>query len=466
MMGGMVRRLRPDLPFRRIAVVLSGGGALAAYETGVLRTLERIGLRPSIVSGASAGALNAVAWVAHDFRAAALERVWRQVDAAEIGMRWTTIALRAAGGLLLVLGVLQAVVSWTGSSDVSFLAVFRHGNPVGLWPTSSLLDIIAWMLVAAGGFALLRSSREAEKWLARFGDPESERRFRIWGAVVLLLWSLAHLITWLLAWPWPHRFSATLLAVTAGIWLLMRSRRAGAWARSLLFLLMPETDGRGLWGSAARRHLLSRLVGTRRLGRLWPGETHLILSALALDNGRIAHFVNWPDVSPRFRARVEAALGEVISLQEPKEVLEAAIASSAIPVLFEPARIGGRDFVDAVAFSMHPLRAAIYDDADAAVIIVVAPSGAPPAPRPPRNPFEVWGRYLDLANWRDLQQELIALPASWRAKEPPVSLCLVEPEAALPGGVLAYTPRAASQLIRRGEQDALRALDHAGWLES
>jgi hypothetical protein len=462
----MARRLRTDLPFRRIAVVLAGGGALAAYETGVLRTLERVGLQPAIVSGASAGALNAVGWVAHGFRAGPLERVWRHVDAAEIGMRWTTVALRAAGALLLALGVLQAVVSWTGSSDLSVLAVFRRGSQVGLWPSSSFLDIVAWMLVALGGFLLLRSSREAEKWLARIGDPESERRFRTWGAVVLLLWSFAHLLTWLFAWPWPHRFSATLLAVTAAIWILLRSRRAGAWARSLLFFLMPESDGRGLWGSAARRRLISRLIGAGSWARLWPGETHLILSALALDNGRIAHFVNWKEPSARFLARVEASLGEVIAVDSPEEVLEAAIASSAIPVLFEPARVAGRDFVDCVAFSMHPLRAALYDDADAAIIIVVAPSGAPPALRPAKNPMDVWGRYLDLANWRDLQQELLSLPGAWRVGEKPLPLCIVEPEAPLPGGVLAYSPRIASKLIRRGELDALRALDHAGWLAS
>ena len=152
------------------------------------------------------------------------------------------------------------------------------------------------------------------------------------------------------------------------------------------------------------------------------------------------------------------------SVGSAEQVIEAAIASSAIPVLFEPARIGERDFVDAVAFSMHPLRAAIYDDADAAIVVVVAPSGAPPAPRPPRNPLDVWGRYLDLANWRDLQQELVALPAGWRGGELPVPLCIVEPEAALPGGVLAYSPPIASKLIRRGEQDAIRALERAGWL--
>ena len=45
------RRLRADLPYRRIALVLSGGGALGAYEIGVLKVLERLALVPSLVSG-------------------------------------------------------------------------------------------------------------------------------------------------------------------------------------------------------------------------------------------------------------------------------------------------------------------------------------------------------------------------------------------------------------------------------
>src|SRR5207249_10850048 len=59
------RALRADFPFRHVALVLSGGGALGAYEVGVLKVLERLGLAPALVAGVSSGALNAVAWVAH-----------------------------------------------------------------------------------------------------------------------------------------------------------------------------------------------------------------------------------------------------------------------------------------------------------------------------------------------------------------------------------------------------------------
>ncbi len=54
-------KLRPDLGFQRIAVLLAGGGAYGAYEAGALRTLSAVGLEPGIVAGVSVGALNAVA---------------------------------------------------------------------------------------------------------------------------------------------------------------------------------------------------------------------------------------------------------------------------------------------------------------------------------------------------------------------------------------------------------------------
>jgi NTE family protein len=47
----------PDGPTPRVALVLSGGAARAFAHLGVLRVLEREGLRPDIVVGSSAGAM-------------------------------------------------------------------------------------------------------------------------------------------------------------------------------------------------------------------------------------------------------------------------------------------------------------------------------------------------------------------------------------------------------------------------
>ena len=181
----------------------------------------------------------------------------------------------------------------------------------------------------------------------------------------------------------------------------------------------------------------------------------------------MGYFVNWGDPSPAFRERIAASVGEVIPLRTPEEVIDAAVASSAIPVVFEPVALGGREFVDGGVFANQPLRAVMADDADAVIVVLVTPSGGPPdAPREP-NLLEVAGRLLEIASWRDLQTELRALPPGW-SRAPAAAghaarLCVVEPESVLPGGVYGISPGNAAELQRRGEHDAWQALARAGW---
>src|SRR6266704_3557056 len=97
--------IRSDFPFRRVALVLAGGGAFGAYEVGVLRALHAIGLKPHIIAGASVGAINALGWVAHDGDPAALERTWRHLRSSDVGIRWGVLVLRAAGTFLFAFGL-------------------------------------------------------------------------------------------------------------------------------------------------------------------------------------------------------------------------------------------------------------------------------------------------------------------------------------------------------------------------
>jgi hypothetical protein len=265
--------------------------------------------------------------------------------------------------------------------------------------------------------------------------------------------------------PWPHRFSATLLGVALAFWIAAKPGRIGLWLRRLFFELLPESRGRGLWGDESRRRLLEQLVAKGTPARLVSGDPVLILTGLALDTGRVAMFVAGTEPDAAFRARADGNLAEVLPLRSPQEVVDAAIASSAIPMFFEPSAVRDRKFIDAVALSTHPLQAAVFADADAALVILVARSAAPPRLREPTTMAELWGRYLDVANWRDIQQELRALPDAWNEDASPRRLCIVEPDGPLPGGVLAYNPESADGLMNRGETDAWKALDRAGWLE-
>jgi NTE family protein len=65
----------------KTAIVFQGGGALGAYECGVVKALyeERRGFKPAVVTGISIGAINAAILVgAKDDPLEALETVWRK----------------------------------------------------------------------------------------------------------------------------------------------------------------------------------------------------------------------------------------------------------------------------------------------------------------------------------------------------------------------------------------------------
>jgi predicted acylesterase/phospholipase RssA len=78
--------LGPDVDQRhRMAWVLSGGGAKGAFQAGVVRYLDRIGIAPHVIAGTSVGALNAAKLAEGNpegqHRAAErLEALWRGIE--------------------------------------------------------------------------------------------------------------------------------------------------------------------------------------------------------------------------------------------------------------------------------------------------------------------------------------------------------------------------------------------------
>jgi NTE family protein len=91
-----------------IAFVLSGGGSLAAVQVGMVQALSERGIRPDLVVGTSAGALNAAYLGAYGVGADALEdlaRLWRSLR------RNTVFPMRADRSLLAVLGVRDSLCS-------------------------------------------------------------------------------------------------------------------------------------------------------------------------------------------------------------------------------------------------------------------------------------------------------------------------------------------------------------------
>ena len=85
-------RGRPDKSlarFERIALVLSGGGALGAYQAGAYAALEKCGVRPNWIAGTAIGAVNAaiIAGSLPHERAQRLRQFWREVSRRPQGHR-------------------------------------------------------------------------------------------------------------------------------------------------------------------------------------------------------------------------------------------------------------------------------------------------------------------------------------------------------------------------------------------
>ena len=85
---------------RRVAFVFQGGGSLAAPQVGMVRALAAAGLRPDLVIGSSAGALNAVAFASDPTEAGldALEAVWRSLGRRQVAPFSARALLGAAAG--------------------------------------------------------------------------------------------------------------------------------------------------------------------------------------------------------------------------------------------------------------------------------------------------------------------------------------------------------------------------------
>jgi predicted acylesterase/phospholipase RssA len=431
---------------------------------GVLKVLRAVGLTPAIVSGVSVGAMNAVAWVAQGFEAGQLERTWLRVGPSSIGFRWTTLILRVAGFFLAAFAAMEIVLSLFGSANTGLARLFfRRVAAVGAPPWAA--DSLAWLVVGAVGLMAALVAPRAEAWLAsasQAGDPE---RWQRWFGRVFAVALAVHLLTWAFAWPWPHRFSATVLFVGGLVWLANRQGRSGHWLRLLLARLLPESGGRGLWRGDARRRVLGSLIADGDSSRLVSGSVRLLLAAVAVDTGRMCYFVNWHSTAEPFREAVDRTLGEIEVLEEPGDVVQAAWASSAIPILFQPVRVHGREFADAGLFSSQVVHATVAAGADALLVVLMSPAVYPQVASDRMHLFEVGTRLFELGGWRDLRSELGSLSSPWARDGDPARVCVVEPETMLPGSMLHFEPREAVELVRRGEEDAWRALARAGWLE-
>src|SRR5690242_15577927 len=74
-------------PFKRIALLLQGGGALGSYQAGVYQALEEGKLHPDWIAGISIGAINSalIAGNTPEKRIERLREFWESVSKPPLG---------------------------------------------------------------------------------------------------------------------------------------------------------------------------------------------------------------------------------------------------------------------------------------------------------------------------------------------------------------------------------------------
>lgn len=88
------------------ALILQGGGALGAYECGVVRAMEQAAIYPDIVAGVSIGAFNGAIIASHPRDATgALEAFWRELSVTVPKLPFTWAMQSTAAMQILSLGV-------------------------------------------------------------------------------------------------------------------------------------------------------------------------------------------------------------------------------------------------------------------------------------------------------------------------------------------------------------------------
>ena len=67
---------------KKVALVLSGGGAQGAYEIGAWKALRKLKFKFDLVNGTSVGALNGIMVVQNDFYKA--YKIWKNISFKDI----------------------------------------------------------------------------------------------------------------------------------------------------------------------------------------------------------------------------------------------------------------------------------------------------------------------------------------------------------------------------------------------
>lgn len=464
--------------WRRVAIVLSGGGARGAYQAGALLALQDARVPTPIVTATSIGSINAAYYAASSAtvvgNAEPLVQSWREISSPAIGIEWTRYVLMLAGLVAGVVGLGNLIRAWLDERGLTF--VHLH-DPRLTWLFLALAGISVSLL-----YDRLPVLAQFVRYLffRRAWKPEKTKVIQsaFANAMVLVLMYLvfqpAHLHSRLWRIGGGNALTAVALASVAVVLIVGRLLRTPISLLSQKLLRVPFRTG--LFSNLERTRFMRERVD---LDDLHSSPMRVVITATDVARGSEQLFSNTP--LETLAADPGADPSFVEKEFEPQEnLMDAVTASSALPMFFEAVRVGKRLYTDGSVAAGHPIRPAIRLGADILFIIMTRSPNSNSEPATLKTFLDVGLRALDIVMVRNLRTDLknlnsinqicekYASEAGLRPEQMNVAIgdrvyryvqvFTVCPRRPLPGSLIDFGGRTTTETILQGYRDGCEAV--------
>jgi predicted acylesterase/phospholipase RssA len=395
----------------RIAVVLSGGGARGAYEAGALLAFQDAEVPTHILAATSVGSINAADYAAHSStlvgNAESLIEGWSEISSPAMGIDWSRYAFMLAGLIAASAGAGNFVREWLAEKDI----YLHMRNPMLTWLALMIAGLAFLFLYDKISYVFFVA---ANLFRGRAWVPDRHKagvsllaNVVVWGcALVFLSSTRVHLSRGEIL---DLEANAGLLLVIVGpaTYLLWKLLRPALSALSHNFLRLPLRTG--LFPNFERTKYLRRRIPEEGVRN---SPIRVLMTATDLESGEGTYFTN---TSPEVLKEDPGAQAWFVynETQEAKDLVLAAVASSAFTLAYEAVPMEGRLWTDGGIVTNQPIRPAVRLGADVLFLVMVEPleeSGEQTVPPPEIKTFiDVGVQATSILISKNLKTDLVQL---------------------------------------------------------
>jgi predicted acylesterase/phospholipase RssA len=389
----------------RIAAVLAGGGARGSYEAGALLAVQDAGVPTHLITATSIGSINGASFAAHAEgfvgNAEPLVKAWFELTPPTVGVEWTRYAWMIAGLLATAFGIANLTYYLLDSGGYH---IHLH-HPAIAWFSLCLagLSVLLFYEQMPYVYYVLRRLLRRSPW-----RPDRHRVAISIGANLLVLAFVVAIVESLHSHTgFDELLHGKPLVIVLGLVLLFVGQRVRRyvhpgvghfWGR---LLRLPFRTG--IFSNFERIRFLRRWIPTDRLR---DSQVRIVFTATDLDTGNARYFTN---VDPaafigEYGVDEQFVTRELVRVDD---LMPAIIASSALPIAYEPLLLDGHLHGDGAIVNSQPIRPAIRLGADVLLLISME---SPGGPRGDVNTFvDVGLRALDILIAQNVQADVALL---------------------------------------------------------